>query len=98
MYPTQHRTSLRATNSMCFSSSSATSATTQPPIRTSPPPLSNGHWSATIFIGDAKPIILSLSPAQVNLVNSEVADQTAGYPTLPGTRLASASFTANASP
>ena len=50
----------------------------------------------------AKPIILwlvSLPPAQVNLVNSEVADQTAGYPTLPGTRLASVSLTtANASP
>jgi len=40
-----------------------------------------------------------LAPAQVNLVNSEVADQTAGYPTLPGTRLASVSLTtANASP
>jgi len=50
----------------------------------------------------AKPIILwlvSLPPAQVNLVNSEVADHAAGYPTLPGTRLASVSLTtANASP
>jgi hypothetical protein len=64
-------------------------------------PLINGHWSSTIFIGDAKPIILwlvSLSPAQVNFVNDQVADQTAGYPTLPGTRLASVSFTAKASP
>jgi hypothetical protein len=64
-------------------------------------PLINGHWSATIFIGEAKPIILwlvSLSPAEVNLVNGDVPDQTAGYPTLPGTRLASVSFTANASP
>ena len=64
-------------------------------------PLINGHWSSTIFIGDAKPIILwlvSLSPAQVNFVNSQVADQTAGYPTLPGTALASVSFTAKTSP
>lgn len=64
-------------------------------------PLIRGHWSATIFIGDAGPIILwlvSLSPAQVNLMNSpgEVAYQSAGYPTLPGTRLASVGFTANA--
>jgi hypothetical protein len=64
-------------------------------------PLISGHWSATIYIGDAGSIILwlvSLSPNQVNYVNSQVADQTAGYPTLPGTRLASVSFTATASP
>jgi len=64
-------------------------------------PLVNGHWSTTIFIGEAQPIILwlvSLSPAEVNLVNNEVAYQSAGYPSLPGTRLASVRFTANASP
>ena len=64
-------------------------------------PLTNGHWSATIFIGEAKPIILwlvSLSPAEINFINNDVPDQTAGYPTLPGTRLASVSFTAKASP
>ena len=64
-------------------------------------PLVNGRWSSTIFIGDAGNIILwlvSLSPHQVNLVNSEVTYQSAGYPTLPGTMLASVSFTANASP
>jgi len=64
-------------------------------------PLINGHWSATIFIGEAKPIILwlvSLSPAEINLINSEVSYQSAGYPTLPGTKLASVSFSANASP
>ena len=65
-------------------------------------PLINGHWSATIFIGDTGPInlwLVSLSPAQANLMNSpgEVAYQSAGYPTLPGTNLASVSFTANAS-
>jgi hypothetical protein len=62
-------------------------------------PLINGQWSATIFIGEAQRIILwlaLLSPAEVNLMNSEVAYQSAGYPTLPGTRLASVSFTANA--
>jgi hypothetical protein len=64
-------------------------------------PLVNGHWSATIYIGDSGSIILwlvSLSPAQVDHVNNQVADQSAGYPTLPGTRLASVSFTAKASP
>jgi hypothetical protein len=64
-------------------------------------PLINGHWSATIYIGDTGSIIIwlvSLSPDQVNYVNSQVADQTAGYPTLPGTRLASVNFTATASP
>jgi hypothetical protein len=60
-------------------------------------PLINGHWSATIFIGEAKPIILwlvSLTPSEIDFVNSHVADQTAGFPTLPGTKLASVSFTA----
>ncbi len=64
-------------------------------------PLVNGRWSLTIFIGDAGRIILwlvSLSPHEVSLVNSEVTYQSAGYPTLPGTGLASVSFTANASP
>jgi hypothetical protein len=64
-------------------------------------PLTNGRWSATIYIGEAEPITLwlvSLSPAEVKLVNTDVQDQTAGYPSLPGTRLASVSFTANASP
>ncbi len=66
-----------------------------------PAPLINGHWSATIFIGEAQPIILwlvLLSPAEMNLTNNEIAYQSAGYPTLPGTRLASVRFTANASP
>jgi hypothetical protein len=64
-------------------------------------PLINGHWSATIFITEAQPIILwlvVLSPAEVDLTNNEIAYQSAGYPTLPGTRLASVRFTANASP
>jgi hypothetical protein len=66
-----------------------------------PAPLINGHWSATIFIGEAQPIIVwlvLLSPAEMNLTNNEIAYQSAGYPTLPGTRLASVRFTANASP
>jgi hypothetical protein len=66
-----------------------------------PAPLINGHWSATIFIGEAQPIILwlvLLSPAEMNLTNNEIAYQSAGYPTLPGTSLASVRFTANASP
>jgi hypothetical protein len=66
-----------------------------------PVPLINGHWSATIFIGKAQPIILwlvLLSPAEMNLTNNEIAYQSAGYPTLPGTRLASVRFTASASP
>jgi hypothetical protein len=61
-------------------------------------PLSSGHWSATIYIGDSGAITLwlvSLSPAEVNLMNNEVAYQSAGYPALPGTKLASVSFTAN---
>ena len=64
-------------------------------------PLINGHWSATVLVGEAKPIILwlvFLSPAEVNLTNDELAYQSAGYPTLPGAPLASVSFTANASP
>ena len=64
-------------------------------------PLINGHWSATIFIGEAQPIIVwlvLLSPAEMNLTNNEIAYQSAGYPTLPGIRLASVRFTANASP
>jgi hypothetical protein len=66
-----------------------------------PAPLINGHWSATIFISEAQPIILwlvLLSPAELNLTNDELAYQSAGYPTLPGIRLASVRFTANASP
>jgi hypothetical protein len=64
-------------------------------------PLINGHWSATVLVGEAKPIILwlvFLSPAEVNLTNDELAYQSAGYPTLPGAPLASVRFTANASP
>ena len=64
-------------------------------------PLINGHWSSTIFIGEAQPIVLwlvSLSPTEVRLVNNEVAYHSDGYPTLPGTRLASIRFTAKASP
>lgn len=64
-------------------------------------PLIKGHWSSTIYIGDSGSIILwlvSLSPAQVNYVNSQVTYQSAGYPALPGARLASVSFTAKASP
>ena len=66
-----------------------------------PAPLINGHWSAVIFIGEAQPIILWLvvmSPGDVSVTNNELAYQSAGYPTLPGTRLASVRFTANASP
>ena len=66
-----------------------------------PAPLINGHWSAVIFIGQAQPIILWLvvmSPADVSVTNNELAYQSAGYPTLPGTRLASVRFTASASP
>jgi len=66
-----------------------------------PAPLINGHWSATIFIGEAQPIILwlvLLSPADLTVTNNELSYQSAGYPTLPGTSLASVRFTANASP
>ncbi len=66
-----------------------------------PAPLINGHWSAAIFIAQARPIILwlvVLSPADMNVTNNELAYQSAGYPTLPGIRLASVRFTANASP
>jgi hypothetical protein len=66
-----------------------------------PAPLINGHWSAAIFIGEAQPIILwlvVLSPADMSVTNNEIAYQSAGYPTLPGTRLASVRFTAKASP
>ena len=61
-------------------------------------PLINGHWSATIDVGDSGSIILylvSLSPAEVELVNHEVPDQTNGYPTLTGAKLASVSLSAN---
>jgi len=66
-----------------------------------PAPLINGHWSATIFISQAQPIILwlvMLSPAEMNLTNDELAYQSGGYPTLPGIKLASVRFTATASP
>jgi len=66
-----------------------------------PAPLINGHWSATIFVSEAQPIILwlvLLSPAELNVTNNELDYQSAGYPTLPGTRLASVRFTAKASP
>jgi hypothetical protein len=66
-----------------------------------PAPLINGHWSATIFIGEAQPIILwlvVLSPGDMSVTNNELAYQSAGYPTLPGTRLASVRFTAHAPP
>ncbi|HXZ75905.1 MAG TPA: hypothetical protein VEH31_34235, partial [Streptosporangiaceae bacterium] len=66
-----------------------------------PAPLVNGHWSAVIFIGGAQPITLwlvVLSPADASVITNELAYQSAGYPTLPGSRLASVRFTANASP
>src|SRR5215468_1411023 len=66
-----------------------------------PAPLINGHWAAAIFIAQAQPIILwlvMLSPADVSVTNNELAYQSDGYPTLPGTRLASVRFTASASP
>jgi len=66
-----------------------------------PAPLIKGHWAAAIFIAEAQPIILwlvVLSPAELNVTNNELAYQSAGYPTLPGTSLASVRFTANASP
>jgi hypothetical protein len=66
-----------------------------------PAPLINGHWSAAIFISEAQPVILwlvLLSPAELNVTNNELDYQSAGYPTLPGTTLASVSFTAKASP
>jgi len=65
-----------------------------------PAPLINGHWAAAIFIAQAQPIILwlvVLSPSDVSVTNNELAYQSAGYPTLPGTRLASVRFTASAS-
>ena len=66
-----------------------------------PAPLINGHWSAAILIGQAQPIIVWLvvmSPADMSVTNNELAYQSAGYPTLPGTSLASVRFTAKASP
>jgi len=66
-----------------------------------PAPLINGHWSAAILISQAQPIILwlvLLSPPDMSVTNNELAYQSAGYPTLPGTSLASVRFTANASP
>jgi hypothetical protein len=66
-----------------------------------PAPLINGHWSATIFISEAQPIILwlvVLSPADMSVTNNELAYQSTGYPSLPGTKLASVRFTARASP
>jgi streptogramin lyase len=57
----------------------------------------NGHWAAPIFIGGSGPIIIRLvllSPNEIAYVNSQVGYQNAGFPSLPGTVLASASYTA----
>ena len=59
--------------------------------------LHNGHWIAPIFIGASGSIIIRLvllSPSEIAYVNSQVTYQNAGFPTLPGTVLASASYTA----
>jgi len=66
-----------------------------------PAPLVNGHWSAAVRIAQARPVIVSLvvlSSAELSLINDELANQSAGYPTLPGIRLASVRFTAKAAP
>ena len=66
-----------------------------------PAPLVNGRWSAAVLIAQARPAIVwlvVLSPAELSLINDELANQSAGYPTLPGTRLASVRFTAKAAP
>jgi hypothetical protein len=58
---------------------------------------STGQWSGVIYIGEAEPCTLwlvDLTPAEAQQMNQEVSDQSAGYPTLPGTVLAHVSFTA----
>lgn len=59
--------------------------------------LLDGHWAAPIFVGAPGSIIIRLvllSPSEISYVNSQVAYQNAGFPTLPGTVLASADYTA----
>ena len=66
-----------------------------------PAPLVNGRWSAAVLIAQARPAtvwLVVLSPAELSLINDELVNQSAGYPTLPGTRLASVRFTAKAAP
>jgi uncharacterized membrane protein len=57
--------------------------------------LHNGHWSSPIFIGDPGYIIIRLimlSPSQIVYVNSQPTYQVNGFPALPGTVLAAASY------
>jgi hypothetical protein len=59
--------------------------------------LHDGHWAAPIFIGAPGSIIIRLvmlPPSEIAYVNSQPAYQSGGFPALPGTVLASASYTA----
>ncbi|MGH3255460.1 MAG: WD40 repeat domain-containing protein [Streptosporangiaceae bacterium] len=59
--------------------------------------LHSGHWAAPIFIGASGSVIVRLvllSPSEIAYVNSQVTYQNVGFPSLPGTVLASASYTA----
>ena len=57
--------------------------------------LDNGHWAGSIYIGAPGPIIIRLvllSPSEIAYVNSQVVYQDAGFPSVPGTVLASANY------
>ena len=59
--------------------------------------LDNGHWSAPIFIGATGSIIIRLvmlSPSEIAYVNSRPSYQNNGFPAIPGTVLASATYKA----
>jgi hypothetical protein len=61
--------------------------------------LHNGNWAAPIYVGDPGSIIIRLvllSPSEIAYVDSpsSAAYQENGFPTLPGTTLASANYTA----
>jgi hypothetical protein len=56
-----------------------------------------GHWSGVIYIGEAEPCTLwlvDLTPAEAQLMNREIPEQSGGYPILPGTVLDHVSFAA----
>jgi len=60
--------------------------------------LVNGRWSGSIYIGAATQCtvyLVELSPGSVQLMNSEISDQSNGYPSIDalGTTLASVSLT-----
>jgi len=62
--------------------------------------LHNGHWAAPIYVGDPGSIIIRLvllSPSEIAYVDSpsSVPYQNNGFPALPGTTLASATYTAH---